>query len=310
MVVPKSQSLTGELTIAPVYKNIARLLSDKRQYLYDTLSAMYPYHFEVDRIDIDDTPAHIYSEQDTVYIVYDVGAQYSVAQNPNKYLRLKLFLNYNTNLRAWSVYLEETTTMSLVPAILTVARNTEFIRTDSEGRVYTATLTPSTNLDEAVHCLIDTGYRNLSGAIKKRFREIQLKLYSESENVTAFHSAFYLDGRTRKCYNKLEEAFVDDAQRVVTLAPSFDANAFLLEDTLTINEYGDLFSQVERKGSDSIELSHWDLDFSHFKRNAVSTLRIPVSGKGYAPRFILMSDQSIALYINEINWIYRMLYGR
>ena len=314
MVVPKSQSLTGELTIAPVYKNIAGLLNDKKQYVFETLSAMYPHKFNVDEIYINDVPEHVYAEQDTIHILYEVRAVCKIIQDgvllPKQTLSFTLFLNYNTNLRAWSAYIEETSSASLIPAVLTAARDTEFLRIDPHGYIYTAIATPNYSLDNAVPCLLDTGYRNLSGTVKKRFREIQLKLYSGTENITVFNSAFYLDGQARKCYNKLEEAFVDTAQRTVTLAPAFEPNAFLLEDTIALDKYGNLVSQNEQQGSDIIELSNWQLDFSHFKRNAVSTLRIPVSGKGYSPRFILMSEQGIALYINEINWVYRMLYGR
>ena len=63
-------------------------------------------------------------------------------------------------------------------------------------------------------------------------------------------------------------------------------------------------------GSDAIELSDWALDFSHFKREAPVTVRVPVSGKGYSPRFIFMAPNVIDLYINEINWVYRIMHGR
>jgi hypothetical protein len=313
MVVPKSQSLTGELTIAPVYKNIATLLNNKPQYVYETLSAMYPNHYSEDKITITDNPTSVYAEQDTVRILYDVKAECDTIVDgvlTETVQSFKLFLNYNTNLRAWTAYIEDTTDLSLTPSVLTVARNTEFIRVATSGVVYVATAKRSLSLKDSFKCLIDTGYRSLSSAIKKRFREVQVKLYSETENITVFNSAFYLDGKTRKCYNKLEEAFTDAEHKYITLAPAFDPNAFLLEENFTINEFGELVSKAESKGSDRIELSHWLLDFSHFKRNTVSTLRIPISGKGYSPRFVLMSDNGIALYINEINWVYRMLYGR
>lgn len=313
MVVPKSQSLTGELTIAPVYKNIATLLNNKTQYVYETISAMYPNHYSEDKIIITDNPTSVYAEQDTVRILYDVKAECDTVVEgtlTTTTQSFKLFLNYNTNLRAWTAYIEDTTGLSLTPSVLTVARSTEFIRIATDGDVYVATAKRSLSLKDSFKCLIDTGYRNLSSAIKKRFREVQVKLYSETENITVFNSAFYLDGKTRKCYNKLEETFTDAEHKYITLAPVFDPNALLLEENFTINEFGELVSKAEAKGSDRIELSHWSLDFSHFKRNTVSTLRVPVSGKGYSPRFVLMSDNGVALYINEINWVYRMLYGR
>ena len=96
----------------------------------------------------------------------------------------------------------------------------------------------------------------------------------------------------------------------ISLAPVYDPNTFLIESTMPITDLGDTVVNTSLQGSDSIELSDWALDFSHFKRGAPSTVRIPVSGKGYAPRFVFMSPKCVALHLNEINWVYRIMNGR
>ena len=196
----------------------------------------------------------------------------------------------------------------------------------------------SDDLTKGIPCYIDTGYRTLSNALRKRFREIQVKMYSTTENIVTFGSAFFVDGVTRKSYSHLEEAYMDDEKASLTLVPVYDPNTFVQESFVTIDtarpdtlgwyppdmrpeeskrtkeamsyNIGEAVTKAHREGSDSIELSHWKLDFSHFKRSAPTTIRVPVSGKGYAPRFIFTSQQCIAVDINEINWVYRTMYWR
>lgn len=313
MVVPKSQSLTGELTIAPISKNIAGFLNDIPKAVSEILTLMYPERIGTnvaDAITVSEGPTHIYSEQDVLHILYDVVV--------NQEYRFMLFLNYNTNMRAWTLYIEDTTKLTLAPTVLTASRVMSFIRTETINSgvlIYTADLETQSEVPNSFRSLIDTGYRILSGSLKKRFREVQLKLYCASENTTAFGSSFLIDGVTRRSYMKLQETYVDS--QTVALTPSYDLNTFVTEPQMTIDAYGhpahlsDITQQTEPpQGSDSIELSDWKLDFSHFKRGAPTTVRVPVSGKGYAPRFILMTPTSNAMCLNEINWVYRIMYGR
>jgi hypothetical protein len=89
--------------------------------------------------------------------------------------------------------------------------------------------------------------------------------------------------------------------------PDLDLNTFITETTMFVDEFGKIDKSV---GSDAIELTDWTLNFSHFKRGAPITVRIPVSGKGFNPRFILMIPNAIDISINEINWVYRLMHGR
>ena len=314
MVVPKTQSLTGELTIAPIYKNISGFLNDIQTSALNVLQMVYPEN-KYEQCTPTEYPIDIYVEQDTVHILYELSCKYRTTKEGVLTDSLNqcftLFLNYNTNLRAWTLYLEDTTEYSLYPAALTTARNMSFVRVAQSGAMlYTAQMLHSVDTANTFRCAIDTGYRTLSNAIKKRFREVQFKLYSETENITTFGTAFYVDGVVRRNYTKLEEAFVDENKRVVTLSPVYDPNTFLTEDTLPLTDCGELVTDNFKQGTDSIELSDWTLDFSHFKRNAPITVRVPVSGKGYSPRFIILAQEGMALCINEINWVYRLMYGR
>lgn len=333
MIVPKTQSLTGELTVAPIYKNLAGWFNDPNTTTREILMQLYPenqYVAPVDSVDMDavtvSNPIDVYVEQDTVTLLYNVEA-YAMSTQPayraihGHALQTKwtiqcftLFVNYNTNLRAWTMYLEDTTHTKIYPAALTAARTMSFVCIDEEHHMWLGAMQDTTDVSDGMRCLIDTGYRTLSNTLKKRFREVQLKLYDNTESITAFGSAFFVDGNVRRNYKRLEQTLVADSN-YVSLAPVYDPNTFLVEPSMSITDLGnavlsDEFINKQIQGSDSIELSDWTLDFSHFKRGAPATIRIPVSGKGYSPRFIFMSPKCVSLHLNEINWVYRTMNGR
>lgn len=417
MVVPKSQSLKGELTVAPIYKNISGFLDNMKSSVLELLQSLYPerdVHIDDQDYVVSQHPTSIYAEQDTVRILYHVGTR------NNNYT---LFLNYNTNLRAWTIYLEDTTDNVIRPTVLAPSREMSFIRmsTDSadiktqdtvssctsytdkelyfdnedksqialcayEGcrvglllsckdakdndavlvttgvvhtdlvsypddyvtpvikvwvvlddyvsqllhdnklnkfciqkdnvkvrlvygpPMYSSNKTISPDNPDTFRCLLDSGYRTLASSLKKRFREIQLKVYCPSEELTQFGSAFFVDGVERRNYTSLKESKLDD--HTVTLAPGYDCNTFITEPTMGLDAYGQPVYLSKEQGSDGIELDNWSLDFSHFKREAPTTIRIPVSGKGYNPRFVLMSPSTSELQINSINWVYRTMNAR
>lgn len=316
MIVPKSQSLTGELSIAPIYKNIAGFLNTLDKSVQEVLQLMYPEYLFQSCI-TNPTPAAVYAEQDTIHILYDIAASVSIKNDDLLQMGMpctfKLFLNYNTNLRAWTMYIEDTSYASLEVSNLTKERAMSFIRTkriDSGRRIFeTVTRHPAPKEQPGwaspFRLLLDTGYRTLSSAMQKRFREIQLKVHNEEESITAFGTSFLVDGVWRRNYSKFEETILDS--NVVSLMPVLDLNTFITEPSMPVTESG----QIEKDpGSDAIELNSWTLDFSHFKREAPTTIRIPVSGKGYSPRFIMIAPNAVGLTINEINWVYRLMNGR
>lgn len=311
MIVPKSQSLTDELTIAPIYKNIAGFLNNLDNSTKEVLQLLYPEYL-LTSCSVGTTPTAVYSEQDTVHILYDVLCSSATKYTPEQTasLRFKMFLNYNTNLRAWTLYFVDTRTQSLEVAALAKERRMEFIRinaaTAEEPALFDIVAQqPDVSKTDNFRILLDTGYRTLSASTQKRFREVQLKLYSASEDITAFGTAFLVDGVWRRNYTHLTE--VSTAANTVSLLPELDLNTFVTELNMPVDETGEV---IKVPGSDSIELSDWTLDFSHFKREAPVTVRVPVSGKGYNPRFIFMAPDAVGLTINEVNWVYRLMHGR
>lgn len=333
MVVPKADSLTNELAVAPIYKSLATWFDNPDVATKEIFEQLYPEHnYNVELQGIDNAisisnPTDIYVEQDTVSILYDVLTFYTTVKDGTmsgmQSSNYMLFVNYNTNTRAWTMCVEDCTTMKLYPANLTAARLMCFVGVGDDDSLCLKTMrVPVLNEDYTdadsvtelygVRCMIDTGCRLLSSALKKRFREVQLKVYNEREDNTQFGSAFYIDGVTRRAYMEYEQVLSTDTNPTICLAPvpKYDVDSFIKELSMPFDEQGNLLIEPEQRGSDSIELTDWYLDFSHFKRNAPITVRIPVSGKGYSPRFILMIPHALGLYVNEINWVYRVMYGR
>lgn len=307
MIVPKSQSLTDELSIAPIYKNIAGFLNTLDNSVLEVLQLLYPEDALTDCEIKNGAPSAIYAEQDTIHILYDVVV------NRGLY-KFKMFLNYNTNLRAWTLYLEDTTNFNFEVAALTAARLMSFVKVTAkynESKVLEEYIFDLVAQQQFVadapgfRVLLDTGYRTLSVSAQKRFREIQLKLHNPSEDITAFGTAFLVDGVWRRNYTKLQETLLSD--NIVSLVPELNLNTFVTELTMPIDDFG---NANKAPGSDAIKLSDWVLDFSHFKREAPVTVRIPVSGKGFNPRFIFMVPNAVNITINEINWVYRLMHGR
>ena len=54
----------------------------------------------------------------------------------------------------------------------------------------------------------------------------------------------------------------------------------------------------------------WELDMSLFPEMTLWKVRIPVSGKGYTPRFLLVSRNEKAYELLNHNWVFREMYSR
>ncbi len=57
-------------------------------------------------------------------------------------------------------------------------------------------------------------------------------------------------------------------------------------------------------------LGTWSLDGSHFPSVHLTKVRVPVSGKGYAPRFKLIAQDDYKYELLGYAWVYRMMNSR
>ena len=299
MVVPKATSTTGELVIAPISKQIEYLLNNFEGAVRKSIAKLYDYKKELQLI-------HYYN-----YLDYeDIHNVYVFQTDRGKYLNYMLL--YNSLNRYWRAYVIESDTF-IVPFVQDATRKGTFASIHPKGIVlYEFTqdtpedlyydkdgvLTPAKYFPN--YQLIDTGHREHSTDYKKRYREVQLKLNNTSQKQLKFYTEFGIDGYARKDPSRYKVIHHTDASDplygYLTLErelvdPSVIPSATVLAETST-------------------DEASWSLDASTFPEAMFWKIRIPVSGKGYAPSLTLISFNQNNYELLNISWIYRLLNSR
>lgn len=300
MVVPKSTSTTGELTIAPISKQIEYLLNNFEDGVKDSIAELYNYKEELKLI-------HYYNFLD----YEDIHNVYVFETTKGVYLNYVLL--YNSLTRYWRVYTYESDTfivpykqdstqrgelMSIHPngiALYKYALGTpEDLRYSSDG----ANLIKSKYFPN--YQLLDTGYRELYTDYKKRFREVQLKINNNSQQQLKFYSNFCIDGSLRKnntSYKVVHHTDKSDAQYgYLTLERELIEPSVIPGTTVL--------------GTNTNDTDSWLLDNSLFPEVLFWKIRIPVSGKGYSQRYTIVSLNQYDYEILSVSWIYRILNSR
>lgn len=300
MVVPKSSSATGELTIAPISKQVEYLLNNFEVNLKASVNKLYNYKDELKLV-------HYYNFLDyedihNVYVFKTIKGVY-----------LNYILLYNSLTRYWRSYMFESDTF-IIPykqdstqrgelmsihdkgiAIYKYAQgNPMDLRYASDG----ATLMESKYFPN--YQLLDTGYRELYTDYKKRFREVQLKINNTSQQQLKFYSEFLIDGTLRKDTMKYKVVHHtepnDPKYGYLTLereliSPSVIPSTTVLAET-------------------SRDEDCWTLNSSLFPEVLFWKVRMPVSGKGYSQTLSLISLNQHDYELLCVSWIYRLLYSR
>jgi hypothetical protein len=174
---------------------------------------------------------------------------------------------------------------------------------------------------------VDTGYHAVSAYadFKKRFREIQFKVFSNGGAVLEFGTAFLLDGHTRKDYKTYSNNIRDGVYycNELSINPNVCSDAFvynggswactLIADTSIPEEttVSDILRGKEG-GDESLTtaLGAWRIGLSALKAPAPLVFRLPVSGKGLHPRFKLLGFREMPIELRGINWVYHLMHGR
>ena len=326
MVVPKSSSLTGELTIADVSKPMRGFFDNFKASVLEVLNNTYMPEIEYTDFDI----AHYYNylSKDSVHNVYMLIVP-GVHETHDTYVNLDVI--YDTVNRTWRIYTYGSSA-KLVPHNTSYTQDTMFVskfqfgpanirkgiqhltwsseredtyfqNNDSRLAATDEYIVVSENQKQSVignRQLIDTGYREHASNFKKRYRELQFTINNSSLNALTFYVSFLIDGALRKSWYGYK--LVQDTDPVSPTYGVISVHRVLLPSIS--NTSGTLITPS------TTVLDDWVLDMSAFPDNGYWKCRTTVSGKGYVPRMLINSPNAKIFELLNISWVYRTLYSR
>jgi hypothetical protein len=321
MIVPHSSAGAGELQLAPISKPIEAMLDNFKASTAAIIDSVYNINY---KFGLTDGTEDSYRLTIRDYTNYLDGA---VMRNIYKFelaiikdnvvtatYFLDFVLNYDTILRAWTIYLYESTDYRLVPYESTVTSGTVYATlqpvssTSKAVRLTTVTFDNTSPKDEYLtyqdtverqfvnHQLIDTGYRAHFSPYKKRFREVQFSVNNTAQDTLLFYTAFIVDDDVRKSLFEYTTQHITDP---------------------TSPDYGLVY--VERGFAEPTtvpgafkldETDGWALDFAKFPDITVVKVKHRVSGKGYHGKLIILSKNELLYELLGTNWVYRKMNAR
>ena len=148
--------------------------------------------------------------------------------------------------------------------------------------------------------LLDCGYRNIITDYKKRCRELQFKFNNLEMRRVTFYTEFLLDGELRKWYYNYSIEHIID--------PNDPKYGEIYIDRTPVENVE--IPSADILGESSRDLNAWTLDASRFPEIAFWKARLKVSGKGYTPRFRLLSRCEESYELIGYSWVYRDMYSR
>ena len=296
MIVPKANSLTGELTIAPISKNIEYFLDNFKEELYKILNVLYNYK---EKQCSDLTFIHYYN-----YLDYEDVTNVYVFKTPSGRF-LNFCLLYNTIQRTWRIYVYETANIMKPITHDATKKSIYGLLNGNTYETYEFNHEQSNDIMGTVfknYQLYDSGYRDQEYNLKKRYRELQFIIYNRSLKTLKFGTGFFIDGDVRKALYNMEPFIQTLSENTYTV----DYTGTEQHVELVLNKTFD--NVVEIPGTTI--LGSWVLNQSVFPEQTVYKVRFPISGKGYAPRAMLVNKDELAHDILNTSYVYRSLYSR
>ncbi len=313
MIVPKAGSQTGELTLATISKPLYYLFDNFKENVENALYDVYDYRGPL-------TLLHYYNYLD----FEDIHNVYVFQTDKAEYINFCIL--YNIADRSWRIYTfgsqsirtpykadatQRGTLCSLSSALVDeqeVATPLLFqflVQRDDWYIPRHHTIETIDDLFKTNHVFhnwqhMDMGYREHSSNFKKRYRELQFVINNISNQALDLYTDFYIDGEQRK--NRYVYEVVHD---VDPESPRYGLITVekVLADPVTA-------PATTALGSDEEDFLAWRLDNSRFPDVAFWKVRLPVSGKGYTPRFCFTSRNEFIYELLNVSFVYRALGSR
>lgn len=309
MVVPNNTSATEDTQLAPVSRSVEQMLDN----MEDTLTAIINevYNFTTDlqynpiRLTLLDYNTYVANTQ--VRNVYKIQVAYQNGVGDVCEDTVDVCLNYDTVLRAWTMYTYQATPYRMTVYKPNVTGETVFthlfiddyvlysslVQADAKNPKDSIELNNKTERAFGNWQLIDTGYRNFSEELKKRFREVQFCVNILNNDVLRFNTAFTVDD--------------------VDVVPLYRHVVSQCTDPNDSN-YGVIFVERElMEGVNTPEITafdEWELDTAMFPDVTVHKIRYKVSGKGYGGSVKILSKNEVPFELLHISWVYRVMFAR
>lgn len=309
MVVPKATTDgTSALQLAPISTNITHLLDNFEEALREIINEMY----ELDLIlgdsaspfEMDLQFYYNYLDGDDVKNCYRLKL-YTV-EEPNDGIYVEFCLHYDTMLRNWRCSIYQTNNKAIQPYRQTVTDEAVFVNvyrnagdnilqyiTRQKDPVDSFSLNDGLERSVIHHQFVDFGYRDHAAVLKKRYRELQMRINNLAKQDLNFYVSFWVDDILRKGIFKYDVVHNTDPQ---------DPNYGL------ISVVRSLVDPIFVQGVTT--LGEWKLSLSQFPDLSIIKVRTKVSGKGYAGRMKLLSKNQIRYELLSTVWVYRMMNAR
>lgn len=345
MMVPKASAsnIRGEVAIAPISKPIEKLLDNFHEEVYNLIKAMVnEYSLNDFTSQLVNYFSYVDNTKVVVNYVYDLNWTTGNTESSTNSEYLYVQLIYDTEARTWNMRVFEAPHMlyashadaiqqdrfiDLTPSLNVdelVLQYYKFEGLSDDAIRYIATVedvTINTYLVAQIknYQYLDTGNREINTELKKRLREFQFKIKNKGATNLGFFTSFMIDGSIRKDLQHYHPRLLAD--------PNTNENVLVVErvlDTKTMTYNTTKVERVivpERMLQDNGELTpttlarksdpnRWILDQSAFPGRTLWKIRMPISGKGYTPRVILLSTNEAEYEIFGHSWVYRTMHGR
>lgn len=329
---------------------VLNLLDNFESALFDLIQTMYhPMSFDELREDESyelklDT-YYNYPDTSCIRNVYKCRwiARTSDTRAYRELVTFDFILNYDTMLRTWSCYIVESNSALLLPYKQNVADRSSYISicnipaqiaedqpdgsvSYSNGYTYQMELlryNPTLVADDfmleiGVTALgrrfknwqfLDTGYREHDSQFRKRYRELQFKINNVDKVTLEFGTEFVLDDAVRKELYKYTTT-VSEETGWISIEREFANPQYAPGVTTLTNDTTKPYPPLELSSGELLQTNKWAIGVSKIGSSSLQKVKFPISGKGYAPRLLLLSFNEHRYELLSHNWAARAMNGR
>lgn len=309
MVVPDTKVMAvGEVTLAPVYRPIEKLLDYMHRNMHEIIGDAYNIEHILNvaetswTLNIVDSYSYLDNTQVRNCYIYQIAT-------PSATMYVEVRLNYDTMLRAWSISAMQSNGRRLVPLrqrvteTLVLANCYRVMDGGACVQILSKNILDARDtfkLDGGVttrtlknYQYLDTGKRDVMVDLKKRFREIQFRVNNLATVDLEFFSSFILDDEIRT------DIFSYTTEQITNPADPNYGQIYV------VTNYID---PIHIPGETA--LGAWTLGLSGFPKLTIVKVRLPISGKGYTGRLKLISKNEAMYELLSHTWVLRHMNAR